>query len=95
MGLEDSDYAERVAARSANERRVEKVFGSWASAIGALFVMAPSVYRLVSGPEQWYDVVSVVVGIGLVSFHAVRLVRLRRSAAQVPARRADSSAHPG
>ena len=77
----DHHRAERAAAWQARDERVEKSFGAWASAIAALFVMAPSVYRLLNGPLQWYDVVAVIVGAGLVAFHAVRLVRIRRSAA--------------
>jgi len=91
MGVEpEDDRGERVAAWVARGERVDKVFGSLASAVAALLVMAPSVYRLFNGPVQWYDVVSVIVGAGLITFHAVRLVRLRRTAAQVPARRANS-----
>ena len=91
MGVEpEDDRGERVAAWVARDERVDKVFGSLASAVAALLVMAPSVYRLFNGPVQWYDVVSVIVGAGLITFQAVRLVRLRRTAAQVPARRANS-----
>jgi len=91
MGVEpEDDRGERVPAWVARDERVDKVFGSWASAVAALLVMAPSVYRIFNGPVQWYDVVSVIVGAGLITFHAVRLVRLRRAAAQVPARRANS-----
>jgi len=91
MGYEpDDDFTERVATWKARDERFDKMFGSSASAIAALFVMAPSVYRLFNGPVQWYDVVAVIAGAGLITFHAVRLVRLRRTAAQAPVRRAGS-----
>ncbi|TQJ59884.1 hypothetical protein FBY30_2141 [Arthrobacter sp. SLBN-83] len=91
MGDEPEDErGERIAAWLAGGERFDKVFGSWASAVAALLVMAPSVYRFFNGPVQWYDVVSVIVGAGLINFHAVRVVRLRCAAAHVPARRANS-----
>ncbi|MFF2344782.1 hypothetical protein [Pseudarthrobacter sp. NPDC058119] len=91
MGHEPlGDLTERVAAQKARDERVDKVFGSWASVIAAVLVMAPSIYRLSSGPVQWYDVVSVIVGTGLIGFHAVRLLRLRRTAADAQTRRANS-----
>jgi hypothetical protein len=44
----------------------------------AIFIMAPAVYRLATETPRWPDAIFVSVGVGLIVFHSVRVIRLRR-----------------
>lgn len=44
----------------------------------AIFIMVPAVYRLATEPPRWPDAIFVSVGVGLIIFHTVRVIRLRR-----------------
>jgi hypothetical protein len=38
--------------------------------------MVPAVYRLATEPPRWADAIFVSVGVGLIIFHSVRVIRL-------------------
>lgn len=44
----------------------------------AIFIMVPAVYRLATEPLRWPDAIFVSAGVGLIIFHTVRVIRLRR-----------------
>ncbi|WP_157360905.1 hypothetical protein [Arthrobacter sp. EPSL27] len=62
--------------RTADERRSIKA-GALIGIGIAVLVMVPAVYRLLAEPFRWVDAALVAAGVGLVTVHIVRLVRLR------------------
>lgn len=78
MEHERTDAANNHASSQRDlEKRVDTQFAAWASSVAALLVMAPSIYRLATGAFAGWDLAFIAVGIGLITFHMVRLVRLR------------------
>lgn len=73
-----SDDTKPPASTRSRDEQVNIRFSAWASSVVALLVMAPSVYRLATGAFAGWDLAFIVVGIGLIGFHMVRLRRLRR-----------------
>jgi hypothetical protein len=53
-------------------------FSAWLGIGLAIFIMVPAVYRLATEPPRWPDAIFVSVGVGLIIFHTVRVLRLRR-----------------
>lgn len=72
-----SDDTKPPARAKSLDEPVNIKFTAWAASVVALLVMAPSVYRLATGTFAGWDVAFVAVGIGLITFHMVRLKRLR------------------
>ena len=79
MEHERTDAANDQASRQQDlEKRVDIKFAAWASSVVALLVMAPSVYRVITGTFAGWDLAFIAVGMGLIAFHMIRLARLRR-----------------
>ncbi len=74
--LEHRATEPRAHAKTRDEQ-VDIKFSAWASSVVALLVMAPPVYRIATGAFAGWDLAFIAVGIGLIAFHMVRLVRLR------------------
>lgn len=72
-----SHDAKPPAHAKSRDEQVNIKFTAWAASVVALLVMAPSVHRLATGAFVGWDVAFVAVGIGLITFHMVRLKRLR------------------
>ncbi|SDT53365.1 hypothetical protein SAMN04489743_3438 [Pseudarthrobacter equi] len=71
------DHTKPPAHAKSRDEQVNIRFSAWASSVVALLVMAPSIYRLATGAFAGWDLAFIAVGIGLITFHMVRLVRLR------------------
>jgi len=72
-----SDDTKPPAHAKNRDEQVNIRFSAWASSVVALLVMGPSIYRLATGAFAWWDLAFIAVGIALITFHMVRLVRLR------------------
>ena len=68
--------SEPAAKTSEQKRRIR--FSAWLGIGLAIFIMVPAVYRLATEPPRWPDTIFVSVGVGLIIFHSVRVIRLPR-----------------
>lgn len=73
-----SDDTKPPAHAKSLDEQVNIKFTAWAASVVALLVMGPSIYRLATGAFAWWDLAFIAVGIALITFHMVRLRRLRR-----------------
>lgn len=51
---------------------------AWIGTGVAILIMVPAVYRLSTEPPAWADIVFVSIGVALIIFHSIRVIRLYR-----------------
>ena len=74
---EHTTSSEPAAKTWEQQKRIR--FSAWLGIGLAIFIMVPAVYRLATEPPRWPDAIFVSVGVGLIVFHIVRVIRLRRA----------------
>ncbi|MCM0618024.1 hypothetical protein MOD31_18530 [Paenarthrobacter sp. TYUT067] len=75
--VNDHTTSSEPAAKAAKEQKRIR-FSAWIGIGLAIFIMVPALYRLATEPPRWADAIFVSVGVGLIIFHTVRVIRLRR-----------------
>ena len=73
MEPEHSSSSEPAAKTPEKRRRFK--FSDWISIGLSVFIMVPALYRLATEAPRWPDVIFVSVGVGLIIFHSVRVIR--------------------
>jgi len=74
--LSDHTSSSEPAAKTWEEqKRIRR--SAWLGIGLAIFIMVPAVYRLATELPRWPDAIFVSVGVGLIVFRTVRVIRLR------------------
>ncbi|MET3952273.1 hypothetical protein [Arthrobacter sp. UYEF36] len=71
-----ASISELAATTPEEQRRIK--FSALIGIGVAMFIMVPAVYRLATEPPRWADAIFASLGVGLIIFHAARVILQHR-----------------